>query len=366
MEDARYAGEFEIQEDGKGKVTDINKGFAPTDGATIALTRKDEYTLDGLPAGIYYLVEISGNAYFEKNLTPQKVDMSLENRDSNDEGSYRYEITVADTAKTGELRLEKVSEAPEITDHDTRFSLEGAVYEVYMVTGKDQPYDERYKVGTFTTKLRQQTNNETLTAIGIPEILNSCGVENQFRMPDDSLVAISADQEECVFSGLPFGWYAVVEVKESEGFALDPVIYYKHLTPEHPEEKVRQTILSVETTTETTTEDTTETTTEDTTETTTEITTENSTEVTTENSTEITTENSTEITTENTTEATTEDTEELTAELTTQTTEQIHESGTPKTGDQTSLLLIACIGAGAALLAAMILLICRNGNKKRK
>jgi len=52
--------------------------------------------------------------------------------------------------------------------------------------------------------------------------------------------------------------------------------------------------------------------------------------------------------------------------LTTQTTEQIHESGTPKTGDQTSLLLIACIGAGAALLAAMILLICRNGNKKRK
>ena len=374
VEDARYAGEFEIQEDGKGKVTDINKGFAPTDGATIALTRKDEYTLDGLPAGIYYLVEISGNAYFEKNLTPQKVDMSLENRDSNDEGSYRYEITVADTAKTGELRLEKVSEAPEITDHDTRFSLEGAVYEVYMVTGKDQPYDERYKVGTFTTKLRQQTNNETLTAIGIPEILNSCGVENQFRMPDDSLVAISADQEECVFSGLPFGWYAVVEVKESEGFALDPVIYYKHLTPEHPEEKVRQTILSVETTTETTTEDTTETTTENTTETTTEdttedtteITTENSTEVTTENSTEITTENSTEITTENTTEATTEDTEELTAELTTQTTEQIHESGTPKTGDQTSLLLIACIGAGAALLAAMILLICRNGNKKRK
>ena len=153
-----------------------------------------------------------------------------------------------------------------------------------------------------------------------------------------------------------------MEVKESEGFALDPVIYYKHLTPEHPEEKVRQTILSVETTTETTTEDTTETTTEDTTETTTE----NSTEVTTENSTEITTENSTEITTENTTEATTEDTEELTAELTTQTTEQIHESGTPKTGDQTSLLLIACIGAGAALLAAMILLICRNGNKKRK
>ena len=221
-------------------------------------------------------------------------------------------------------------------------------------TGKDQPYDERYKVGTFTTKLGQQTNNETLTAIGIPEILNSCGVENQFRMPDDSLVAISADQDECVFSGLPFGWYAVVEVKESEGFALDPVIYYKHLTPEHPEEKVRQTILSVETTTETTTEDTTE------------ITTENSTEVTTENSTEITTENSTEITTENTTEATTEDTEELTAELTTQTTEQIHESGTPKTGDQTSLLLIACIGAGAALLAAMILLICRNGNKKRK
>ena len=197
-------------------------------------------------------------------------------------------------------------------------------------------------------------------------------------MPDDSLVAISADQEECVFSGLPFGWYAVVEVKESEGFALDPVIYYKHLTPEHPEEKVRQTILSVETTTETTTENTTETTTEnttetttettteDTTETTTEITTENSTEVTTENSTEITTENSTEITTENTTEATTEDTEELTAELTTQTTEQIHESGTPKTGDQTSLLLIACIGAGAALLAAMILLSCRNGNKKRK
>ena len=151
-------------------------------------------------------------------------------------------------------------------------SLEGAVYEVYMVTGKDQPYDERYKVGTFTTKLRQQTNNETLTAIGIPEILNSCGVENQFRMPDDSLVAISADQEECVFSGLPFGWYAVVEVKESEGFALDPVIYYKHLTPEHPEEKVRQTILSVETTTETTTENTTETTTENTTETTTETT----------------------------------------------------------------------------------------------
>lgn len=47
--------------------------------------------------------------------------MSLENRDPNDEGSYRYEITVADTAKTGELRLEKVSEAPEITDHDTRF-----------------------------------------------------------------------------------------------------------------------------------------------------------------------------------------------------------------------------------------------------
>ena len=157
-----------------------------------------------------------------------------------------------------------------------------------------------------------------------------------------------------------------MEVRESEGFALDPVIYYKHLTPEHPEEKVRQTILSVETTTETTTEDTTETTTENTTETTTEDTTEDTTEITTENSTEITTENSTEITTENTTEATTEDTEELTAELTTQTTEQIHESEPPKTGDQTSLLLIACIGAGAALLAAMILLICRNGNKKRK
>lgn len=362
MDDTGYAGEFEIQEDGKGRVADISAAFAPAGGATIALTKKDEYTLDGLPAGIYYLVETSENAYFEKNLTPQRIDLSLENRDPNDESSYRYEITVSDTAKTGELKLEKVSEAPEVTDHDTRFSLEGAVYEVYMVTGKDQPCDERYKVGTFTTKLGQQTNPEMLTATGIPEILNSCGSKNQFRMPDDSLVTVSADQEEGVFSGLPFGWYAVVEVQASEGFTLDPVIYYKHLTPEQPEGKVRQTILSVETTTETTTEDTTENTTETTTENSTEVTTETSTEMTTETTTEI----STEITTENTTKATTEDTEEFTTELTTQTTEQIHESGTPKTGDQTSLLLTACIGAGAALLAALVLLIRGEGKKKRK
>ena len=358
VDDGRYAGEFEIQEDGRGKVTDINAAFAPVSGSAITLTKKDEYTLDGLPSSIYYLVETSGNAYFEKNQTPQKIDLSLEGRDPSDENSYRYDITVSDMAKTGELKLEKISEAPEVTDHDTRYSLEGAVYEVYMVTGKDQPYDERYKVGTFTTKLGRQTNNGILTATGIPEILNSCGAEDQFRMPDNSLVTVTADQEECVFSGLPFGWYAVIEVQASEGFAIDPVIYYKHLTPEQPEGKVRQTILSVETTTETTTEDTTEDTTENTTETTTENSTEVTTETTTESSTEITTENSTEITTENTTEHTTE--------ITTQTTEQTHEAGIPKTGDQTSLLLLACIGSGSALLAASLLWFGEKRKKKRK
>ena len=46
----------------------------------------------------------------EKTGVSYESIFDLENRDSNDEGSYRYEITVADTAKTGELRLEKVSE----------------------------------------------------------------------------------------------------------------------------------------------------------------------------------------------------------------------------------------------------------------
>lgn len=172
-----------------------------------------------------------------------------------------------------------------MTDHNSAYSLEGAVYNVYMVAGENQTYKEENKVGTFTTALldaevnmdmkteadaepdtktepdietnpdmhaevdsKADTDIETTdkVAAGIPEIDNSCEKENHFQTIDGSLAEIAVDLNNNCFTQLPFGWYAVVEVEASKGFALDTTVHYKHIAPESASGGVHQKVSSVE------------------------------------------------------------------------------------------------------------------------
>ena len=57
---------------------------------------------------------------------------------------------------------------------------------------------------------------------------------------------IAVDLNNNCFTQLPFGWYAVVEVEASKGFALDTTVHYKHIAPESASGGVHQKVSSVE------------------------------------------------------------------------------------------------------------------------
>lgn len=284
---SKYVCTFEIDENGKGIVSDINSAFVPTEGngSIVVPEKKDAYTISGLPLGAYYFVEISGNDYFEQDKEIKRVALTEENAKDTDSDGFLYEFELKDTAKTGDLSLEKRSAEPQMTDHNSAYSLEGAVYNVYMVAGENQTYKEENKVGTFTTALldaevnmdmkteadaepdtktepdietnsdmhaevdsKADTDIETTdkVAAGIPEIDNSCEKENHFQTIDGSLAEIAVDLNNNCFTQLPFGWYAVVEVEASKGFALDTTVHYKHIAPESASGGVHQKVSSVE------------------------------------------------------------------------------------------------------------------------
>lgn len=133
--------------------------------------------------------------------------MSVQWRKRNRKKEIEHVIEVTDQPNTGELYLEKKSAGEEWTDENTAYSLLHAEYSVYMVSGKNAPYKEENQVGIFTTEKMNAAN----TVIGIPEIRNSCGTGNAFRMISGEVVSIQADKSKHCFTGLPFGWYAVKE-----------------------------------------------------------------------------------------------------------------------------------------------------------
>ncbi len=234
--------------------------------------KKDAYTISGLPLGAYYFVEVSGNDYFEQDKEIKRVVLTEENAKDTDSDGFLYEFELKDTAKTGDLSLEKRSAEPQMTDHNSAYSLEGAVYNVYMVTGENQTYKEENKgrniyncsdgcgsrCGTrhrnedpdmhTEVDAKADTDIETTdkVAAGIPEIDNNCGKENHFQTIDGSLAEIAVDLDNNCFTQLPFGWYAVAEVDAAKGFALDTTVHYKHIAPESASGSVHQKVSSVE------------------------------------------------------------------------------------------------------------------------
>lgn len=147
-------------------------------------------------------------------------------------------IEVTDQPNTGELYLEKKSAGEEWTDENTAYSLLHAEYSVYMVSGKNAPYKEENQVGIFTTEKMNAAN----TVIGIPEIRNSCGTGNAFRMISGEVVSIQADKSKHCFTGLPFGWYAVKEKRAPKNYKLDADVHYICISPDTVENKINATM----------------------------------------------------------------------------------------------------------------------------
>ena len=235
-----YVGTFTVQKDGTGIVTDINTKFIPTGGnkTIVSLKKKGTDTISGLPCGSYYAKETKTNRYYRLNTDPVKKECLSSGGRETGKKEIEHVIEVTDQPNTGELYLEKKSAGGEWTDENTAYSLLHAEYSVYMVSGKNAPYKEENQVGIFTTEKMNAAN----TVIGIPEIRNSCGTGNAFRMISGEVVSIQADKSKHCFTGLPFGWYAVKEKRAPKNYKLDADVHYICISPDTVGNKINATM----------------------------------------------------------------------------------------------------------------------------
>lgn len=164
-----------------------NGEFTVNSGAYSSSTSIATVTISNLAPGSYILVESAGNDTYNRNTDYKNFTITS---GATTTLQYSNTMVVRETPKTGSVSITKVSSNPSLTNGNSNYSLDGAVYTLTNTT-----------LGTTYTLTTTATNNNT----GIASV-----------------------------SGLPFGAYTLTETTASQGFERSTGTYSFTLTGANP------------------------------------------------------------------------------------------------------------------------------------
>lgn len=164
-----------------------NGEFTVNSGAYSSSTSIATVTISNLAPGSYILVESAGNDTYNRNTDYKNFTITS---GATTTLQYSNTMVVRETPKTGSVSITKVSSNPSLTNGNSNYSLDGAVYTLTNTT-----------LGTTYTLTTTATNNNT-------------GIASA--------------------SGLPFGAYTLTETTASQGFERSTGTYSFTLTGANP------------------------------------------------------------------------------------------------------------------------------------
>lgn len=168
------------------------------------LNAEGEGIITNVPLGEYNLREVSSNKWYQENSAVYHVDV----REPNDKSDPIVVIDTEDTPEYVWMDLQKMSENPEITEHNDVYDLRGAKYQI-----------------TCQTKLEEGSN--TNTADWLPK-------ESQVAEGDiietgwNKATGWKSDDRNNGYGKsvkLLYGDYQLQEIKDGVSYALDPALY---------------------------------------------------------------------------------------------------------------------------------------------